>query len=46
MKETTTIVRNLVERIGFVFEPPQTLHSDGGGEFEKDFVKGLQKVFG
>ena len=38
-KQATAIVRNLVERVFSVFEPPETLHSDWGREFENDLVK-------
>ena len=44
--EATTTVRNLVERVFSVFGPPETLHSDGGREFENDLVKEFQKDFG
>ena len=45
-KAAHTIVRHLIERVCSVFGPPETLHSDQGNEFENEFVKELQSVFG
>ena len=45
-KEATTIARTLVDRVFPVFGVPELLHSDMGKEFENQFVKELQTVFG
>ena len=41
-----TIVGHLIERVFSVFDPPETLHSDQGKEFENEMVKELQLVCG
>ena len=44
-KKEQTIAKALEELFG-IFEPPETLHSDIGPEFEKIVVKHLQDIFG
>ena len=41
-----TIAKARVERLFGIFEPPETLHSDQGPEFENKNVEQLQDVFG
>ena len=46
-KPAITVARTLfVERVFPVFSPLETLHSDQSSEFENEFVKELQSVFG
>ena len=39
-------MKDLVERIFGIFQPPETLYSDQGSKFKNKVVKQLQDVFG
>ena len=45
-KANTRIARDIVERVFSVFSALETLRSDLGCEFENEFIRELQSVFG